>query len=312
MPNDTAVSCNNLCKMFGSFCAVDNLTFEVKRGQIFGFLGPNGSGKSTTIRMLCGLITPSSGSALVGGFNITHEAEIVRRNIGYVSQKFSLYEDLTVLENLQFYSGIYGLRGAERIERIEEGLERIDLTEQRNLFVKDLSMGVRQRLSLAAALMHHPPILFLDEPTSGVDPISRRRFWELIYELAAQGVTILITTHYMDEAEHCNRIVMIRDGKLVGNDTPAGLKKSLMPGPVILIRCDKPYEAMSVLSSLPIVHDVSLYGRSLHAAVTGNKGAVEAITAALNSAGIVIEEIVPTETTLEDVFIAISSKGSEV
>ncbi len=298
--------------MFGSFCAVDNLTFEVKRGQIFGFLGPNGSGKSTTIRMLCGLITPSSGSALVGGFNITHEAEIVRRNIGYVSQKFSLYEDLTVLENLQFYSGIYGLRGAERIERIEEGLERIDLTEQRNLFVKDLSMGVRQRLSLAAALMHHPPILFLDEPTSGVDPISRRRFWELIYELAAQGVTILITTHYMDEAEHCNRIVMIRDGKLVGNDTPAGLKKSLMPGPVILIRCDKPYEAMSVLSSLPIVHDVSLYGRSLHAAVTGNKGAVEAITAALNSAGIVIEEIVPTETTLEDVFIAISSKGSEV
>ena len=312
MPNDTAVSCNNLCKMFGSFCAVDNLTFEVKRGQIFGFLGPNGSGKSTTIRMLCGLITPSSGSALVGGFNITHEAEIVRRNIGYVSQKFSLYEDLTVLENLQFYSGIYGLRGAERIERIEEGLERIDLTEQRNLFVKDLSMGVRQRLSLAAALMHHPPILFLDEPTSGVDPISRRRFWELIYELAAQGVTILITTHYMDEAEHCNRIVMIRDGKLVGNDTPAGLKKSLMPGPVILIRCDKPYEAMSALYSLPVVHDVSLYGRSLHAAVTGNKGAVEAITAALNSAGIVIEEIVPTETTLEDVFIAISSKGSEV
>lgn len=312
MPNDTAVSCNNLCKMFGSFCAVDNLTFEVKRGQIFGFLGPNGSGKSTTIRMLCGLITPTSGSALVGGFNITHEAEIVRKNIGYVSQKFSLYEDLTVLENLQFYSGIYGLRGAERIKRIEEGLERIDLTEQKNLFVKDLSMGVRQRLSLAAALMHHPPILFLDEPTSGVDPISRRRFWELIYELAEQGVTILITTHYMDEAEHCNRIVMIRDGKLVGNDTPAGLKKSLMPGPVILIRCDKPYEAMSALSSLPIVHDVSLYGRSLHAAVTGNKGAVETITAALNSAGIVIEEIVPTETTLEDVFIAISSKGSEV
>jgi ABC-2 type transport system ATP-binding protein len=310
MPASPAIECRHLSKRFGSFTAVDDLSFAVLPGQIFGFLGPNGSGKSTTIRMLCGLLTPSAGVAQVDGCDVGTDPEGVRKHIGYMSQKFSLYEDMTVYENLRFYGGVYGLHGARRRERIREVLGLIELSGQEDQFVRALSVGIRQRLALGAALLHRPPILFLDEPTSGVDPISRRHFWELIYDLTAQGTTVLVTTHYMDEAEHCHQIVLIRDGKLVGKGSPQELKTTLMPGPILALECDRPYQALDCLLHLPGVYEAALYGVSVHVtvaeAVTGEK----AIREALQAQQIQILSLAPVEPTLEDVFVTVAEAAA--
>ncbi len=220
-----AVQVDQITKMFGQFTAVDQISFEVAKGEIFGFLGPNGAGKSTTIRMLCGILAPTSGRALVAGSDVAKEPDLVKRNIGYMSQKFSLYEDLTVLENIEFYAGIYGLKRQKVNEAKERILALIDLQSKERTLAAELSKGWKQRLALGCAIVHRPPLLFLDEPTSGVDPISRRYFWELIRSLSGQGVTIFVTTHFMDEAEYCNHIAFIAGGRLVRLGTPADLKR---------------------------------------------------------------------------------------
>lgn len=226
MKMEKAVSVQKLTKKFGSFTAVDEISFEVDRGEIFGFLGANGAGKTTAMRMLCGLLSPTSGEASVAGFNVFKEADEIKKNIGYMSQKFSLYEDLTIAENIRFYGGIYGLTKNLIRERTEEIVEKHGLKEIRNNLVASLPLGWKQKLSFSLALLHRPKIVFLDEPTGGVDPVTRRQFWELIYESAANGTTIFVTTHYMDEAEYCNRVSIMVDGKIEALDTPEALRKT--------------------------------------------------------------------------------------
>jgi ABC-2 type transport system ATP-binding protein len=225
-PNGWAVEVDNLVKRFGDFTAVDHISLRVRRGEIFGFLGPNGAGKSTAIRILCGLLSPTSGTALVGGIDVSRDPETIRQNIGYMSQKFSLYDDLTVEENLDFFGGVYGVPAERRLEREEFVLRMAGLTEQRSRMTHLLAGGWKQRLALGCAILHEPPILFLDEPTSGVDPIARREFWDLIYQLSEAGHTIFVTTHYMDEAEYCHRLALMYDGKIVAMDTPAALMQA--------------------------------------------------------------------------------------
>ncbi len=225
-PQPPAVEVENLVKRFGNFVAVDHISLQVQRGEIFGFLGPNGAGKSTAIRILCGLLRPSSGRALVGGFDVMKEPETVRENIGYMSQKFSLYDDLTVAENLDFYGGVYGVPDAVRREREEYVLRMAGLVERRDSLTRLLAGGWKQRLALGCAILHEPPILFLDEPTSGVDPLARREFWDLIYELSERGRTIFVTTHYMDEAEYCHRLALMYRGKIIAMDTPQALMRN--------------------------------------------------------------------------------------
>ena len=225
--NDYAVVVENLEKRFGSFVAVDRVSFQIERGEVFGFLGPNGAGKSTTIRMLCGILTPSSGSGTVAGFDIRTQPELVKTQIGYMSQKFSLYQDLTVEENIDFYGGIYRIPPEKRRRRKEWVIEMAGLAEHRRRPTSILSGGWKQRLALGCAILHEPPVVFLDEPTSGVDPISRRRFWDLIYELSGRGVTVFVTTHYMDEAEYCNRLGLIYRGELIALGTPRELKTEM-------------------------------------------------------------------------------------
>jgi len=222
--DDFAVEVEDLVKTFGSFVAVDHIHFQVKRGEVFGFLGPNGAGKSTTIRMLCGLLIPTSGEGKVAGFSIVEEPESIKQVIGYMSQKFSLYDDLTVMENLHFFGGIYGLSGSQQKEREEEALEMVGLKELRDRMTRTLAVGWKQRVALACAILHKPSILFLDEPTSGVDPVSRRNFWSLIQQMGERGVTTFVTTHYMDEAEYCDRLALIYRGKIIALGTPTSLK----------------------------------------------------------------------------------------
>jgi ABC-2 type transport system ATP-binding protein len=228
--NAFAVVTRDLVKRFGDFIAVDHVNLEVHRGEIFGFLGPNGAGKSTTIRMLCGLLEPTSGTATVAGYDVSRDSESIKRNIGYMSQKFSLYDDLTVEENIDFFSGIYGVPREKRAERRDYVLRMAGLTERRTSLTRLLAGGWKQRLALGCAILHEPPILFLDEPTSGVDPIARRRFWQLIYELSAAGHTIFVSTHYMDEAEYCHRLALMYRGKVIALGTPDELKASLPDG----------------------------------------------------------------------------------
>jgi ABC-2 type transport system ATP-binding protein len=310
VPGEPAIECRSLTRRFGSFLAVDSISFEVERGRIFGFLGPNGSGKSTTIRMLCGILSPTSGTARVGGIDVRADPEGVKRQLGYMSQRFSLYEDLTVLENLEFYAGIYTVPRPRRSERIQEILRLTDMADESRALVRSLSVGVRQRLSLGAALLHRPPVLVLDEPTSGVDPISRRRFWDLIYDLVDQGTTVLVTTHFMDEAEHCHDILLIRDGKLVAIGSPARLKATLLPGPLFGLSCDRPFEAVGILAATAGVLDAALHGTRVHVMVADAAGAGERIRGALAAHGIQVAEIEPVEPTLEDVFVAVAEKVS--
>ena len=253
-----------LTKKFGKFVAVDHVSFKVKRGEIFGFLGPNGAGKSTTIRLLCGLFSPTEGSASVGGFNISTQPDEIKSRIGYMSQKFSLYEDLTVEQNINFYGGIYGLEGKRLEERKLWAIEMAGLIGKETMLAHALSGGWRQRLALGCSILHEPPILFLDEPTGGVDPVSRRKFWDLIYDLSHRGVTIFVTTHYMDEAEHCNTIGLIYNGKLIAIGSPTGLKHSLDRYSVFEVQCSNTVDAMELLRGQEWTAETSIFGSAFH------------------------------------------------
>jgi ABC-2 type transport system ATP-binding protein len=303
-PNAWAVETENLVKTFGSFVAVDHVSLQVPKGEIFGFLGPNGAGKSTTIRMLCGLLTPTSGRAFVNGFSVTDQPELVRLNIGYMSQKFSLYDDLTVEENIDFFSGMYGVPRDRRAERKEYVLRMADLAERRRALTGTLSGGWKQRLALGCAILHQPPILFLDEPTSGVDPIARGNFWTLIRELSAAGHTIFVSTHYMDEAEHCNRLALMYRGKVIALGAPAELKKNLGSRHILQLDTSDPLESMRALESVPGARDVAVFGAGLHVTVDDPAAAVARIRDALRAKGIELKRLEPIEPSMEDVFVA--------
>ncbi|HMO59843.1 MAG TPA: ABC transporter ATP-binding protein [Roseiflexaceae bacterium] len=298
------VETSDLTRHFGPFVAVNKVSFQVAAGEVFGFLGPNGSGKTTTIRMLCGLITPTSGSGRVLGFDIARDAEAIRRRIGYMSQKFSLYGDLSVHENLSFYADVYGVPRRERAGRIATLTRLADLGGRERILTRDLSAGWRQRLALACALVHQPQVLFLDEPTGGVDPEARRQFWDLIYELAAGGVTIFVTTHFMDEAEHCNRVAMMYDGQLVALASPAELKQHTINGHVVEIEGSLDEQAAALIAGLEGVHSVAPHGARLHAIVDHPDRAM-AIHTMLHSTGITDAHLEPIDPSLEDVFVAI-------
>lgn len=305
MNQEYAVEVEGLSRRFGDFTAVDHISFRIRRGEVFGFLGPNGAGKTTTIRMLCGILPPSEGTARVLGIDVAQHPDQVKQRIGYMSQRFSLYEDLTVRENLEFYAGVYQVPRRERTGRIRELIEMAGLTGREKELAGHLSGGVRQRLALGCAVVHRPPILFLDEPTSGVDPASRRRFWGLIYAFAAQGVTVMVTTHYMDEAERCHTVGLIHQGRLVALGAPDDLKVTHMRGQILEIACEPVMAAMDVLMSLPMVHEVTLYGLLLHATVVDPVTAIGPIRTALASAGVVVRSLEPVPPSLEDVFLSL-------
>jgi ABC-2 type transport system ATP-binding protein len=299
-----AVEIKDLVKTFGSFVAVDHVSLTVPKGEIFGFLGPNGAGKSTTIRMLCGLLTPTSGRAWVNGFSVADQPESIRRSIGYMSQKFSLYDDLTVEENIDFFSGMYGVPRERREERKQYVLRMADLAERRHALTGTLSGGWKQRLALGCAILHEPPILFLDEPTSGVDPIARRDFWTLIGDLSAAGHTIFVSTHYMDEAEHCHRLALMYRGKVIALGAPAELKKQLTSRHILQLDSSDPLESMRALESMAGVRDVAVFGGGLHVTVDDPAAGKARIQEALRSKGIKLQRLETIEPTMEDVFVA--------
>jgi ABC-2 type transport system ATP-binding protein len=296
------ISVQNLTRKFGDFLAVDHVNFEVNAGEVVGYLGPNGSGKTTTIRMLLGLLKPSDGNATVLGFDAFKQSEQVRSRVGYMSQKFAIYDDLTVLENLTFYGGVYGIRDKTRITRT---LELVGLTGHDSTLTRTLSAGWRQRLALGIALVHEPKLLFLDEPTSGVDPTARRAFWDLIYELADNGVTILVTTHYMDEAEYCERVGIMRDGKLLAVDTPSNLKRDIIPGDVWEVYVEPLEAGLEVLPEIEGILRVGLAGDHLRA-ITERGTKKEDLLKELKGRNVNVREIVVGEPTLEDVFISLA------
>ncbi|HEY3230134.1 MAG TPA: ABC transporter ATP-binding protein [Roseiflexaceae bacterium] len=305
-----AVEMENLTRKFGDFTAVDQVSLRVDHGEVFGFLGPNGSGKTTTIRMLCGLLTPTSGMGRVLGLDIGRESEAIKARIGYMSQKFSLYSDLTVQENLQFYADVYGIRRDERAARIADLVALAGLTGRERELTSNLSGGWKQRLALASAIIHRPRMLFLDEPTGGVDPEARRAFWELIYELAQGGVTVFVTTHYMDEAEHCNRIALMHSGKLVALDTPSGLKQGTIDGEVLEIEGTPQDEARALVAALPGVLEVAPHGARLHAIVDDAALRSNAALDVLQAGGIADARVERIDPSLEDVFVALLGRGA--
>ena len=306
-----AVVVRDLERRFGSFVAVNRISFAVAQGEIFGFLGPNGAGKSTTIRMLCGILAPTGGGGTVAGFDIRTEAEQIKAHIGYMSQRFSLYEDLTVEENIAFYSGIYRIPPEKKQARKQWVIEMAGLAQHRNALTGTLSGGWKQRLALGCAILHEPPILFLDEPTSGVDPNSRRRFWNLIYELSGQGVTVFVTTHYMDEAEHCDRLALLYRGELIASGTPQSLKSEIMAEEILEVICDRPADAMEVMEATErteltnLVRGAALFGRGLHAAVRNAAAAAPALRLLLEQRGHRVSRIEPIAPSMEDVFVSL-------
>jgi ABC-2 type transport system ATP-binding protein len=304
-----AILTEGLTKRFKDFIAVDEVSFSVSAGEIFGFLGPNGAGKTTTIRMLCGILPPTAGRALVGGVDVAAEPERIRSRIGYMSQRFSLYTDLTVWENLTLYAGIYGIPERRMKKRLKEVMEMIALTGKEESMVEDLPTGWRQRLALGCAVLHQPEVLFLDEPTSGVDPAARQTFWELIYQLSAQGTAVLVTTHYMDEAEQCNRIGMIFDGTLAAIDTPTLLKEKI-PGKVYELEAEDNIRATEVLRQMPGIAEVSPFGRRLHVLTETETPTKKNIRTMLAKAGIAVTSIEQVPPHLEDVFIYLAQTGN--
>jgi ABC-2 type transport system ATP-binding protein len=302
-----SVTIEGLVKRFGDFVAVDHLDLTVRKGEVFGFLGPNGAGKSTTIRMLCGLLRPTAGRALVAGYDVAREPESVRQNIGYMSQKFSLYNDLTVIENLRLFAGLYTVPASELGERIEWALTMANLKGQENLITGTLPGGWKQRLALGSAVMHRPPIVFLDEPTSGVDPISRRRFWDLIHQMAEDGVTVFVTTHYMEEAEYCNRLALIFRGKMVALGTPGELKRNSMRGELLLVDCDSLGAAMDALRTEPGILDVAVFGNALHLVVADADAAAARVSQLLGRRQIAVRRVEKIRPTLEDVFVSLTT-----
>ncbi|HWA85866.1 MAG TPA: ABC transporter ATP-binding protein [Opitutus sp.] len=302
---ENVVEVRHLEKRFGSFRAVAGISFAVRRGEIFGFLGPNGAGKSTTIRMLCGLLAPSGGEGTVAGFDVVRDTEKIKTRIGYMSQKFSLYDELTVEENIDFYSGIYRLPRDKKSARKDWVLEMAGLREHRRSRTSELSGGWKQRLALGCAVLHEPPILFLDEPTSGVDPISRRQFWDLIYALTSGGVTVFVTTHYMEESEYCDRLGIIYRGELIALGTPRELKTKYMPAAVLEIDCTRPADAMAALDRVPEVKEVALFGNGLHAVAADPAAAERAIREKLAGGNFSLRNVERITPTLEDVFVSL-------
>jgi len=303
-----AVHIENLVKRFGDFVAVDNVSIDVAQGEIFGFLGPNGAGKSTTIRILCGLLAPTSGQATVGGCDVATQPEEIKKNIGYMSQKFSLYDDLTVEENIEFFGGVYGVPPERLRARRDYVLKMAGLEDKRTTMTRLLSGGWKQRLALGCAILHEPPILFLDEPTSGVDPIARRNFWHLIYELSTAGHTVFVTTHYMDEAEYCHRVALMYDGRVIALGSPAELKTSLGAGHLLNLESSDLLRSMAVLEGQRGILDVAVFGGGLHIKVEDPATAIAEIYRALEQAGIsviVLDSIVPS---MEDVFVSLIEK----
>jgi ABC-2 type transport system ATP-binding protein len=300
-----AVEVESLVKTFGDFVAVDHIGFQVEKGEIFGFLGPNGAGKSTTIRMLCGLLLPTAGQGKVAGFDIMKEPEKIKEVIGYMSQKFSLYEDLTVIENLHFFGGIYGLSGPQQKEREEMGLEMAGLKDLRDRITRDLPVGWKQRLALGCAILHQPSILFLDEPTSGVDPISRRNFWSLIQQMGERGVTTFVTTHYMDEAEYCRRLALIYQGRIIALGTPSELKVKTLSQGVLEVECDPLIPALDLLKKEPWISESAIFGDGLH--VIGREGVdwEGKIAQLFPQHGIQLKRMERIRPSLEDVFVSL-------
>lgn len=303
----TPVIARDLVKRFGDFVAVDRISLEARRGEVVGFLGPNGAGKSTTIRMLCGLLRPTAGQALVAGYDVAREPELVRQRIGYMSQKFSLYNDLRVIENIRFFAAMYDVPAPVLKEREARVLAMAGLSGRESTLTGALAGGWKQRLALGCAVLHRPPILFLDEPTSGVDPISRRQFWELIHQMAAEGVTVLVTTHYMDEAEYCNRLVLIFQGRIVASGSPTELKQRAMAGALLLVECDRLGPALDLLRQTADVRDAAVFGNTLHVVVPDVKAAIPRLRASLSHHGITVTRIEPIRPTLEDVFVSLTA-----
>ena len=305
-----SIEADHLTRRFGDFVAVDDVSFHVEKGEIFGYLGANGAGKSTTIRMLIALLAPSTGRAIVAGHDVATEPEAVKSAIGYMSQRFSLYLDLPVRENLRFFGGAYGLWGAELGRRADEVLELTGLTAHRDEITGSLPGGIRQRLALGSAVLHRPSIVFLDEPTAGVDPEARRSFWRLIRDLARGGTTVFVTTHYLDEAEYCRRIGLMVDGRLVALDTPAALKRTWVPDRVLLVRGRNLSAGAEALRQLPGVRAAEPFGAGLHVRVDPSAWSAEAVGAAIGQRGgegISVEE---SEPSLEDVFLAVVGRGA--
>jgi ABC-2 type transport system ATP-binding protein len=308
MTGGPAIDVRHLTRRFGAFVAVDDISFVVQAGEIFGFLGSNGAGKSTTIRMLCGLLRPTSGTALVAGADVTRHPETVKRRIGYMSQRFSLYEKLTVDENIAFFSGVYGLRGPGAAARREFVLEMAGLRGRERTLTAALSAGWRQRLALGCAILHEPPIVFLDEPTGGVDPVSRRRFWRLIEDLSSRGVAVLVTTHYLDEAEHCDRIAIIQAGRLAALGTVAELKGGFATRPILEVRAARPVETMRLLDAMPDVEKTSIFGTAVHAVLRFPAVSPATIAERLAAAGIEAA-CTPVPPSLEDVFLDVAERS---
>ncbi len=314
--NDVAVEVHHLTKRFGDFTAVQDVSFTVRRGEIFGFLGPNGSGKTTTIRMMLGLLPPTAGEAVVLGEDVRRHAARIRPRVGYMSQRFSLYNDLTVLENLQFYGRSYGLSNTLLHERIAQALELADLVGRERVRTRDLSGGWRQRLALSAAILHRPEVVFLDEPTAGVDPVSRRLFWDLLYRLAADGVTVFVTTHYMDEAERCHRLAFIQRGRLIAQGTPEDIKTRLMPGVVLELAPPNPTAVVRVLrealaaGDLP-AHEVTLYGALVHVVAERLPAIAGQVETVVRAAGLDPGPVAVIPPSLEDVFITCMGVNTE-
>ncbi len=304
MNQEYAVEVRELTRVFGDFVAVDRISLTVEKGQVFGFLGPNGAGKSTTIRMLCGLLLPSSGEGRVAGFDVMTESETIKRHIGYMSQKFSLYDDLTVEENIDFYAGIYNVPRMKRGERKDWVLEMAGLTDKRKDLTGSLAGGWKQRLALGCAVLHEPTILFLDEPTSGVDPLSRRQFWDLIAQMSHRGTTVFVTTHYMEEAEYCDELALIYRGRMIAKGRPAELK-TLIPEDILELRVERPFEALEQLESSGLVKDVALFGDNLHAVVDDAEAAAAAVGGFLAERGLAVEGIARVLPSMEDVFVSL-------
>jgi len=302
---ELSVTVRSLEKRFGDFIAVNRVTFDIRKGEVFGFLGPNGAGKSTTIRMLCGLLSPTSGEGTVAGYDLRTEPEKIKQHIGYMSQRFSLYEDLTVEENIDFYGGIYRIPAEKKRDRKEWVIEMAGLSDHRGTKTAFLAGGWKQRLALGCAILHEPPILFLDEPTSGVDPISRRSFWDLIYDLSGKGVTVFVTTHYMDEAENCDRLGLIYRGELAALGTPEELKTRLMKEEVVEIRCERPQDAIAFLEGLPGLRSAALFGTGIHAVVARAVEAVPLLREALGAKGVPVMRAERIAPSLEDVFVSV-------
>ncbi|HLG60008.1 MAG TPA: ABC transporter ATP-binding protein [Vicinamibacterales bacterium] len=305
-----AIEVRNLTRRFGSFIAVNDVSFDVREGEIFGFLGSNGAGKSTTIRMLCGLLRPTSGTAMVGGLDVNRDPEGVKRRIGYMSQRFSLYEKLTVDQNITFFGGIYGLAADRFASRREFVLEMAGLRGRERTLTGALSGGWRQRLALGCAILHEPRIVFLDEPTGGVDPLSRRQFWKLIEELARGGVAALVTTHYLDEAEHCHRVAIIQAGRLAAHGTVNELKAMFASRPILEVRAPEAVMAMRALDAMPEVEKTSIFGTAVHAVLRSRDTTPAMIATRLQSAGIQVTSCGLVEPSLEDVFLDVAERSA--